>query len=188
MNEFISNLISSLFGTVIGAILAYWIAVKQFKMQKEVEVQHKQVETTLAFYQELISNDFSNARADANELFEKHMATNNSLNNFYSNLPDGKVQSVRSVVSYFRRLQLAVEYKQVDKQIVLDLLSGEFLWWYFMWLDEVIPFEWDTRKNLDKMNNWLQSALPTTQYEQKRKVTLKNKEIRLSELRSNQQA
>lgn len=180
------ELLSSLFGTIIGAILAYWIALRQFKIQKEAEIQQNQVETTLVFYQELTSNDFAIARAEARKLFEEHY-TANSLNDFYSDLPEEKRKNIRIVNAYFRRLQLNTEYKQVNKQMVLDLLSEEFFWWYFTWLNEMIPEEWETRKNIDKLHYWFQNAMPSEKYEQSKRIAVKRREKYLSDLRSNQQ-
>jgi hypothetical protein len=183
--DFLSNLLSSIFGTIIGAILAYFFAARQFKIQKEVEIQQKQIETALAYHQELSSNDFSYARTETNKIFEEHMDASN-LDDFYSNLPEESRKCIRIVTAYFRRLQLAIEYKQINNKMVLDLLSGEFFWWYFMWLNKMIPEHWDTRKNIDKLNTWLQRAMPAIKYEQLKKVTLTRREKRLFELHSNQ--
>ena len=184
---FSKELLSSLFGTIIGAILAYWIALRQFKIQKEAEIQQKQVETTLSFYQELTSNDFSFARVEARKIFDEHF-TANSLDNFYWKLPEEKRKYIRMVIAYFRRLQLNIEYKQINKQMVLDLLLEEFFWWHFTWLDEMIPEEWEARKNIDKLHYWFQNAMPSEKYEHSKRVAIKRREKYLLDLRSNQQS
>lgn len=184
--DLFSNLISNLAGTIIGALLAYWIARKQFRIQKDLEIQQQRVDMALAFYEELTSDDFSRARSEADKIFKEHR-TASSLNDFYADLPEEKKQYIRMVTSYFRRLQLAIEYKRIDNQMVLDLLSGEFFWWYFMWLDKMTMNAWrDTRKSLDKMDEWLQNTMPKTDYEQLKESAIKRREKRLAELQSNQ--
>jgi len=180
MQEFIFNLISTVLGTVTGAILAYLFALRQFNIQKRVDEKQKRVDTALSFFEELTNDSFSQARSETSRVFKENISAV-SLDDFYSALPEEKRQPIRKVLSFFRRLQLAIEYQRIDDQMAIDLFSGEFLHWYFKWFDKLIPMSWDTRKNIDKMNNWLQKNMPPIKYEQEKEKTLKLRESNVTE-------
>jgi hypothetical protein len=184
-SSFLSNIFSSLLGTIVGAVLAYFFGVRQLNHQRETELRQKQIENALKFYDEFTSNEFAVSRLEAKKIFEKHNSEEN-LDKFYDNLPQEQRGHIRAVITFFRRLQLAVEHGQVDGRIVVDLLSGEFLSWHYKWLDVMVPTDWDTRQNIDKLNGWLKSVMPLTNYEEKKTKYLMRREERLLKLRKSE--
>jgi hypothetical protein len=183
MNSILSDIITALIGTLTGAALAYWIALKQFKIQQESSDLRRRVDTALAFYDELTSDSFSKARTEASKILREHLMAD-SLNDFYGALSQEERRSILEVLSFFRRLQLVVEYGHIDNQMVIDLFSGEFIRWYFAWLDEIVPANWDTRKSIDKMNNWLKQNM-SEEYEQKRIKAIEKRDQRIADFQQN---
>jgi hypothetical protein len=180
-NEFYFNLFSTLLGTITGAYLAYKFTLKQFRTQKEIDDEQKRVDTALSFFEELTNDSFSQARSETGKIFKEQIRAV-SLDDFYSTLPEEKKQPIRKVLSFFRRLQLAIEYRRIDKMMAVDLFSEEFIHWYFMWLDNLTPKDWDTRKNIDNLNNWLQKNMPKNKYEQNKEKALKRRETFVKEV------
>jgi uncharacterized membrane protein YgaE (UPF0421/DUF939 family) len=151
----VSNLIGPFVGAAVGAVFALGVALYMFRKQADREEEQVQVDTALAFYEELASDDFAEARRKVTKIFESHRDANN-LNDFYLDLLEEEKQPIVRVLSFFRRLQLAVKYRRIHHQMVLDLLAGEFRWWYEKWLDKMVPNDWETRKQIDGLHRWLQ--------------------------------
>ncbi|MDQ1613195.1 MAG: hypothetical protein QOG00_3126 [Pyrinomonadaceae bacterium] len=184
-NQFFSNLLSTIIGTAGGAVLAYLFALRQFKKQMETEARKVCVDTALAFYQELSSHDFAQARSEANKILDPHL-TASSLDDVWSSMSTEERRPVLTVLSYFRRLQLSIQYKRIDERMVLDLVSGEFFWWYFVWLDRLIPDDWETRRQIDKLDRWFHDNLSESEYERKKSDALSRLEKRLKKFQASQ--
>ena len=125
--------ISGLIGTLVAAFLAYMFALIQFKIQAYSQAAQRRMDITFDFHRELISSEFAQARSETEKIFTDNKTANN-LGDFYSKLSEEHKRPIRLLLSYFRRLQLAVEYDRVDGNLTLNLLGPEFLWWYHMWL------------------------------------------------------
>ncbi|MDQ1558331.1 MAG: hypothetical protein QOD32_1391 [Pyrinomonadaceae bacterium] len=185
-NQFFSNLISTIIGTATGALFAYWFALRQFKIQTETEARKVCVDTALAFYQELSSHDFAQARTEANKMLEPYL-TASSLDDVWSSMSQEKRRPILTVLSYFRRLQLSIQYKRIDEEMVLDLVSEEFFWWYFVWFNRLIPDDWETRRQIDKLDRWFQDNMPPTEYDRKKSYALSRLEVRMKKFQASQQ-
>jgi len=176
LSEVVHNLLANLDLDVIiplvTAVLGFLFAFILFRLQARSEVQKTRVDTALAFYDELTSADFARARSEATKVFEAHANAHN-LNDFYSKLSAEEKEPVQKVLSFFRRLHLVVEHRRIDREMFLDSLSGEFIWWYFRWLCRMVPNDWETRKRINGLDSWLQSNMPKEEYERKRDKVLK---------------
>lgn len=171
------ELILNIFGVITGAVLAYLFALRQFRIQKESDNRQIQINTALDFFEELTSDDFSRARSEANKIFKAHIHAT-SLDDFY--YTEDIRQPIRKVLSFFRRLQLSIEYGRVDHEMAVDLFAGEFLQWYFMWLDKLVPPNWATRKNIDKLNQWYASKMDPVVYAEKKERAFQKKQNQLA--------
>ncbi|MCC5608186.1 hypothetical protein LC612_15665 [Nostoc sp. CHAB 5834] len=172
--ELLFTFVSNIFGTIIGALLAYFIALSQFKVQSDSETKKNRVDTTFSFHEELISVEVSQARSETAKIFAAHITSSN-LSEFYSSLSEDEKRPIRLVLSFFRRLQLAVEYSRIDEKIAVNLLSGEFLEWYHKWLDHLVPERWTTRVQIDKLNEWMKQSLSKAEYEQMKNDALESR-------------
>ena len=181
--ELIFTFISNLFGTIIGGLLAYLIALSQFRIQSNSEAKQRRIDTAFDFHRELVSVELTQARGEANKLFTNYI-TARDLDDFYSSLPADEKRPIQMVLSFFRRLQLAVEYNRVDKDLVRELLSGEFLEWYHKWFDHIVPTRWDSRKQMDKLHEWIKQELSNTEYEWRRRDALESRNKLLSRTNS----
>jgi hypothetical protein len=169
--ELLANTLSNLSGTIIGALLAFWFAKRQFSMQLNLETQkaeeekrQRRIDRTLDFHREWGSVEFTQARSETDRIFTKHKA-NGNLDSFYSDLPEEQKNPIRMVLTFFRRLQLEIEHNRVDDELIKELFGGEFLWFYYKWLKDVIPDGWETKKRVEKLNDWMARELPRDEYE-----------------------
>ena len=174
------ELLSGLIGTIIGAILAYIFAQKQFNIQKETDEQRMQLDTALAFLDEFVSDQFAQDRRRASKILRQHIKEEN-LDKFYPKLTDEQKQPIIRVLSFFRRLQLTIQFDRIDTQIVLELLSGEFIHWYYVYLKNLVPSNWSTKKHLIKLNDWLVENLDGDEYEYKKKKAEATRKKRIEE-------
>ncbi|BAY29727.1 hypothetical protein NIES2107_15710 [Nostoc carneum NIES-2107] len=172
--ELLFTFVSNIFGTIIGALLAYFIALSQFKVQSDAETKKNQVDTTFSFHEEMINVEVSQARSETAKIFTDHIKSSN-LSEFYSDLSQDEKRPIRLVLSFFRRLQLAIEYNRIDEKIAVDLLSGEFMEWYHKWLDHMVPDRWTTRGQIDKLNEWMKQNLSKAEYERMKNDALESR-------------
>jgi hypothetical protein len=192
VRDILGNLIGTIVGAVIGAYLAYLFALRMFEHQAGREDEKMRVDTASAFYDEFTREDFAKARSDANNVFEElfisqHIEDADSFDAGWSDMPGEQKQPILKVLSFFRRLQAVTGYELIDHQMALDLLSEEFYWWYFRWLDQMIPDGWDTRQRIDGLDRWFRSSMPKTEYDQLKNEMVREREERIRQLRSNQQ-
>ena len=171
--------ISSLIGTLVAAFLAYMFALSQFKIQANSQAEQRRMDTTFDFHRELISIELAQARSETENIFIDNKTANN-LDDFYSKLSEEHKRPIRLLLSYFRRLQLAVEYDRVHTDITLDLLAPEFLLWYHMWLTHLVPDNWTTKQQIDKLHTWIRKGLSTPEYERRRIYALEKRAELLS--------
>jgi hypothetical protein len=180
--EWISFL-SSLFGAIVGAFLAYLFALRQLKLQKQVETQKRQIGMALDFHRELVSNDFALARFEADTILKNRYVASVTEDHVLR-LSDKDWRPIRIVTAYFRRLLVAIKYEQIHDRMVIDLLSEEFFWWYFMWLNTLIPDDWQTKSDIDMLHRWLKENMSSEAYEKSKKRSLEQREEHLSGLRA----
>jgi uncharacterized membrane protein YccC len=166
-----ADVISAFVGSVLGFLFAFII----FSLQARSEVRKMQVDTALAFYDELTSADFARARSEAAKVFEAHADAHN-LNAFYLKLSAEKREPVQKVLSFFRRLHLVVAHGRIDREMAVDLFSGEFIRWYFRWLDKMVPNDWETRRRINGLHSWFEANMPRHEYDEKRNKVLKEME------------
>lgn len=169
--ELIFTFFSNLFGTIIGAGLAYFIALSQFKVQSNAETEKNQVDTAFSFHDEMISIELTQARSVTTKIFTLHIKDSN-LSEFYSTLSEDEKSPIRLVLSFFRRLQLATEYGRINEKVAIDLLSREFLEWYHKWLNHLVPNHWTTRNQIDKLHKWVQERLSKSEYDEIKNASL----------------
>lgn len=159
--DLINDLVSNCFGTLLGVLLGYWFSRIQANIQSQEEASKVRTDKTVAFYEELVSSEFCGKRIEASTLLEHSYdyIKSNGFEVFWKGLQPEKKEILNYVMSYFRRLSLSIEYKQVDEVMVFNLISGEFSYWYSKWLKEIIPSDWETRKRIDFFEKWRQGMI-----------------------------
>jgi hypothetical protein len=158
-SQFVSEIVASL----VGAFVAYLFALLLLKIQSDSEARKLKEDRAFAFSDESTGPDFARIKLNADRIFKTHKDAG-SLDDFFDDLPEEDRRTVNSVLSFYRRLHLAIEYGRIDTKMVLALLPKEFIWWYYTWLDRMVPEGWETRERIDGLRDWIQDSMPESGY------------------------
>jgi len=143
MADITTNILSALFGTLMGAALA-WVVGRQ---------QHK-LTLTLEMHREFNSADMLGARYRAGELLE----TNHTLDLRAMQVAFGKTAllDVWRIVRFYERLWLAVKKRRVLRREVPGLFGEIFDWWYLQsFRDQLLPLGIQVSRDIAAMHEWI---------------------------------
>jgi hypothetical protein len=154
--ELIFTFISNLFGTTLGALFAFLIALRQLKYQSDLDAKQQQIDTTFDLYQEFATNEMAESRSQVDRIFTYYKEAS-KINDFYDFLNEAEKKYIRNILYFYRRLQLEIDYKRVDTSAVLDLFGSEFIWWYYVWFEHkvVTAVRWESSTQMQKLHHWI---------------------------------
>ncbi|MEM8718894.1 MAG: hypothetical protein AAGE84_06240 [Cyanobacteria bacterium P01_G01_bin.39] len=161
--ELLATLTSNLLGTVIGAGLAFWFALRQFSIRSSSESQKNRIDTTFSLHQEITTELFE-ARVKADELLTMHKTK--SLDILQNHLSETETRYVWQIIFFYRRLELAIDYERIELSLIPELFGQKFIWWYHVWLTSVVPSEWESSNQLKKLQIWVEKNSKESMYKQ----------------------
>ena len=138
-----SNIMSALFGTLVGAALA-WLAGRH----------QQRLTLTLEMHREFNSADMLGARYRAGELLE----TNHTLDlrAMQSSLGKSTLLDVWRIIRFYERLWLAVKKRRVLRGEVPGLFGEIFDWWYLQsFRHQLLPLGIRVSRDVAAMHDWI---------------------------------
>lgn len=163
--ELLATFISNLLGTVVGAGLAFWFALRQFSLQSDLEAGKKRIDTTFELHREIIE-DLVKARTQADRLLKTHQK-GKTLDVLQRELAEAEIYPILQVVFFYRRLQLAIDYNRVEDSLVPELFGEKFIWWYYVWFTSILlPLNWLSSKQMRRLQEWMERNSEESIYQQ----------------------
>jgi hypothetical protein len=152
--ELLATAIANLFGTIIGATLAFWFALRQLTIQSREAYKKALVDTTFELHREFNNSEMSEARNRADKIFRQYPAPV-ALDALEENFPDVETRPIYLVIRFYQRLWLAIKNKRVDTKLVPELFGEIFYWWFVNYLEpQVMPVGWQICSDIQDLKNW----------------------------------
>jgi hypothetical protein len=138
-----SNILSALFGTIMGAALAWLVGRQQQRLT-----------LTLDMHREFNSADMLGARYRAGELLE----TNNALDLRAMQAMMGKsmLLDVWRIIRFYEWLWLAIKKRRVVRREIPGLFGEIFDWWYLQsFRHQLLPLGIQVSRDIATMHDWV---------------------------------
>jgi hypothetical protein len=151
--EFWARTLANILGTVIGATLAFWFAIRQFNIQTREAHTKSLTDTAFELHREFNNSELSKARSKGDKILTLYPLE--TLDVIETNHPEGETQPVYLVVRFYQRLWLAIKYDRINSDIVPDLFGEIFYWWYCLYFEsQLIPIGWQVCRDMQDLKNW----------------------------------
>jgi hypothetical protein len=143
MADVTANILSALFGTLVGAALA-WLVGRQ---------QHK-LTLTLEMHREFNSADMLGVRYRAGELLEKNHTLD--LREMQAALGKTALLDVWRIIRFYERLWLAIKKRRVLRREIPGLFGEIFDWWYLQSFHrQLLPLGIRVSRDIEAMHDWI---------------------------------
>jgi hypothetical protein len=147
------NILCALFGTLVGAALA-WLVGRQ---------QHK-LTLTLEMHREFNSADMLGVRYRAGQLLETHHARD--LREMQTALGKTALLDVWRIIRFYERLWLAIKKRRVLRGEVPGLFGEIFDWWYLQsFRRQLLPLSIRVSRDIAAMHDWVMRRTSTSELE-----------------------
>lgn len=169
--------LTSLFACLafISTATALLIQIYLFYDQKNHQIETEKENRAFTFYDEFNSSEMFKVRIEA----DLYLRTNDD--DFYKiaetspyDLEDrGKgAGAIWPVMRFYQKLGKAIDYKQVNEAMVVDLFGEVFIWWYFAYFEyKLVSINhdkvWDTAEDLKKLKEWFERKCSQNKSEEK---------------------
>lgn len=113
------------------------------------------VQTTFDLLREFHSEKLYQSRTIANQLVEAHPES--TLDELRQKFPN-ETFHLFQIVLFYQRLQIAIKYRQVQVDLILELFGEVFTWWYIVCFDNQLLFpksRFHAKKNIIDLYHWL---------------------------------
>ncbi|NJK54215.1 MAG: hypothetical protein HC936_18155 [Leptolyngbyaceae cyanobacterium SU_3_3] len=152
--ELLATAVANLFGTIVGATLAFWFALRQLTIQSKEVHKKALVDTTFELHREFNSSEMSEARNRADKIFKQY-PTPVTLDALEENFPEVEARPIYLVIRFYQRLWLAIKNKRVDTKLIPELFGEIFYWWFVNYLEpQVMPVGWQICSDIQDLKNW----------------------------------
>lgn len=153
--EILVGFAANLFGTVIGATLAFWFALRQFSIQSRERHRKALVDTAFELHREFNNKEMSEARNLAFQIIKQN-PKNVNLHELTEKLAEIDVRPIYLIVRFYQRLWLAIKNDRVDTNLVPELFGEVFYWWFFNYFEsQVVPVGWQICSDIQSLKDWL---------------------------------
>jgi hypothetical protein len=137
------NILSALFGTLVGAALA-WLVGRQ---------RHK-LTLTLEMHREFNSADMLGVRYRAGELLERNHTLD--LREMQAALGKTALLDVWRIIRFYERLWLAIKKRRVLRREIPGLFGEIFDWWYLQtFRRQLLPLGIRVSRDIEAMHDWI---------------------------------
>jgi hypothetical protein len=143
MADVMVNIVSALFGTLVGAALA-WLGGRQ---------RHK-LSLTLEMHREFNSPAMLAVRYRAGALLEANHALD--LRELQAALGKTALVDVWRIIRFYERLWLAIKKRRIPRREVPGLFGEIFDWWYLQsFRRQLLPLGIRVSKDIAAMHDWI---------------------------------
>lgn len=150
------DLLNPIIAGVIAAIVA---AIVTFFLTKSSQKQDQ----ALRFHEYFFARPLLEARAEAHKLLLEHRGK--PLLEIYESDDYKRLDPLWEIQEFFVRLNVAIKYKLVDKQLAAEMFAQNFLfWWKLVFEDGIARKEWAIEPELVELNDFFRSQLSTEAY------------------------
>lgn len=139
-----TEILAALLGTIIGGLISWFANVSQNKAS-----------VTFNFQREFDSADMHLSRIRADQLIKRNPDL--MLNEITEKYPEESFH-IWQVIKFYRRLWVAIKYRQVKTQLIPDLFGEIFTGWYlYCFENQYLPAYQDSQgcKEIFSLKQWL---------------------------------
>jgi hypothetical protein len=155
--ELLVTVVANLFGTVVGAGLAFWFALRQLGIQSRELHAKSLVDTTFELHREFNAGDLAISRDRADRIPAQYPGKN--LDDLYSLLPPDERNHLWNVIHFYERLHLAIKHKRVDEALAGEMFGDVFFWWYLNCFEpQLIPIHRDSSRRIAGLKDWFDAT------------------------------